>query len=84
MDKLAECYVSESALSKGSLVDASHIAVTTVNSLDMIISLNFRHIVKEKTIQLTNAINTLQGYRKVKIKSPMEVIDSEKTRYDFG
>jgi len=83
-DRLAECYVSESALSKGSLVDASHIAAATVNALDMIISLNFRHIVKEKTIQLTNAINTLQGYKKVKIKSPMEVIDSEKTRYDFG
>jgi predicted nucleic acid-binding protein len=83
-DKLAESYVSEGALSQGSFVDASHIAAAVVNDLDMIISLNFRHIVKERTIQRTNAINTLQGYRKVKIKSPMEVIDSEKTRYDFG
>jgi len=83
-DELAERYVSEGALSQGSLIDASHIAAAAVNDLDMIVSLNFRHIVKEKTIQLTNAINILQGYRKVKIKSPMEVIDSEKTRYDFG
>jgi len=83
-NELAERYVSDGALSHGSLIDASHIAAAAVNDLDMIVSLNFRHIVKEKTIQLTNAINTLQGYRKVKIKSPMEVIDSEKTRYDFG
>ncbi|MCL2819291.1 MAG: hypothetical protein FWD38_00445 [Oscillospiraceae bacterium] len=83
-NELAGRYVSDGALSQGSLIDASHIAAAAVNDLDMIVSLNFRHIVKEKTIQLTNAINTLQGYRKVKIKSPMEVIDSEKTRYDFG
>ena len=81
-DELAERYINEQALSQGSLVDASHIATAAVNNLDMIISLNFRHIVKEKTIQLTNAINTLQGYNKVKIKSPMEVIESEKTRYN--
>jgi len=83
-DELAERYVSEGAFSQGFLVDASHIAAATVNDLDMIVSLNFRHIVKEKTVQLTNAINTLNDYRKIKIKSPMEVIDSEKTRYDFG
>ena len=83
-EKLAERYVNENALSRGSLIDASHIAAATVNELDMIVSLNFRHIVKEKTIQLTNAINVLQGYKKVKIKSPMEVIDSEKTRYNIG
>lgn len=82
-DELAERYVADGALSRGSLVDASHIATVAVNDLDMIVSLNFRHIVKEKTIQLTNAINILQGYRKVKIKSPMEVIDSEKTRYNL-
>jgi len=50
----------------------------------MIISLNFRHIVKERTIEMTGAINTLLGYKTVKIKSPMEVIDDEKTRYHLG
>ena len=83
-DSLAERYVTEGALPQGSLTDASHIASATVNGLDMIVSLNFRHIVKERTIQLTGAINTLMGYSEVKIKSPMEVIDSEKTRYHLG
>ena len=83
-DNLASRYVSEGALPHGSLVDASHIAAATVNSLDMIVSLNFRHIVKEKTIKLTGAINVLLDYDEVRIKSPMEVIDSEKTRYHLG
>ena len=80
-DNLARRYIAEGALPHGSLADASHIAVATVNALNMIISLNFRHIVKEKTIKLTSAINTLLGYRAMEINTPMEVIDDEKTRY---
>ena len=83
-DTLARRYVMEGALPQGSLTDASHIASATVNSLDMIISLNFQHIVRDKTIKLTGAINTLLGYKAVEIYSPMEVIDNEKTRYHLG
>ena len=83
-DNLAARYISEGALPLGSLVDASHIASASVNALDKIISLNFRHIVREKTIKLTGAINTLLGYNTVEISSPMEVIDDEKTRYHLG
>ena len=70
--------VSEGALPQKSIADASHIAAASVNTLDMIISLNFRHIVKERTIEMTGAINTLLGYKPMKIKTPMEVIDDEK------
>jgi predicted nucleic acid-binding protein len=83
-DELAQRYIAEGALPLASLVDASHIASATVNDLDMIVSLNFRHIKKEKTIKLTAAINMLLGYRIVAINSPMEVIDDEKTRYHLG
>jgi predicted nucleic acid-binding protein len=82
--KLARRYISESALPEGSITDAIHIAAAVVYDLDMIISLNFRHIVKEKTIKLTGAINTLLGYKPITITSPMEVIDDEKSRYHFG
>ncbi|MCL2095653.1 MAG: PIN domain-containing protein, partial [Oscillospiraceae bacterium] len=83
-DNLAMRYIAEGALPGGSLADASHIAVASANALDMIISLNFRHIVKEKTIRLTGAINILLGYKAIEINSPMEVIDDEKTRYHLG
>jgi predicted nucleic acid-binding protein len=83
-DNLAKRYLAEGALPQGSLTDASHIAVASVHSLDMIISLNFRHIVRDKTIKMTVAINTLLGYPQINIKSPMEVINDEKTRYHLG
>jgi hypothetical protein len=66
------------------LLDASHVAAASVSALDMVVSLNFRHIVKERTIEMTGAINTLLGYKIVKINTPMEVIDDEKTRYHIG
>ena len=72
-DTLARRYVSEGALPQGSLADASHIASASVNALDMIISLNFRHIVRDKTIKLTDAINTLLGYETVEIYSPTRI-----------
>jgi len=81
---LAKRYIGEGALPQGSQTDARHIAAAAVNDLDKIISLNFRHIVKEKTIKRTGAINTLLGYKVVEIKTPMEVIDDEKTRYHLG
>ena len=80
-DLLAQRYITEGALASSSLIDASHIAAASVYELDMIISLNFRHIVKDRTIEMTGAINTLLGFPTVKIKTPMEVIDDEKTRY---
>ena len=81
---LAKRYLAEGALPHGSQTDARHIATAAVYDLDKIISLNFRHIVKERTIRSTGAINLLLGYKVVEIKTPMEVIDDEKTRYHLG
>jgi hypothetical protein len=39
--------------------------------------MNFQHIVKRKTVKMTGAINTMNGYRAVEIYSPMEVIEDE-------
>ena len=80
---LAEKYIAENALPEGSLTDARHIAIAAVGDLDIIVSLNFNHIVKERTREMTGAINKIRGYNIVKILSPMEVLDSEKTRYNF-
>jgi len=57
-----------------------HIAAASVNKLDTIVSLNFRHIVRKKTIALTNEINTSLGYKTVEINSPKEALDYEKNR----
>jgi len=75
--RLAEAYVSEKVIPSKYLTDGIHIAVATIHEMDMIVSLNFKHIVRKKTIDLTGLINVSRGYRKVEIHSPMEVVDSE-------
>jgi hypothetical protein len=59
--------------------DALHIAAATVYKLDFIVSLNFQHVLRRKTIELTELINYRMGYKKVGIYSPgrlfMKTID---------
>ena len=58
-------------------LDALHIAIATVNELDIILSFNFNHINKLKTKKLVPAANRLAGYRDIVIAQPEEVIDYE-------
>ena len=75
--KLTDMYVAEGIVPKKFITDAVHIAVATVNEMDAIVSWNFQHIVKMKTIILTESVNLKHGYRKIMIHSPTEVIDNE-------
>ena len=70
-------YISEGVIPKRYRTDGLHIAIAAVYGLDLVISMNFQHIVKYKTEKMTGAINTLNGYRAVEIVSPMEVIENE-------
>lgn len=56
--------------------DALHIAIASVNNLDVIVSWNFTHIVKFKTKREVVGINTLMGYKAIEICSPLEVIEN--------
>jgi predicted nucleic acid-binding protein len=80
-EQLADTYVEQGIIPSKYRTDGIHIAVASVNDLDMIISMNFQHIVKRKTKLSTASINSLNGYRAVEIYSPMEVHD-EKTEHD--
>jgi len=75
--KLAGLYVAEEIIPKRYHADGLHIAIATVNDLDMIISMNFQHIVKRKTIKMAGHINTMNGYKAIEIYSPMEVVENE-------
>ncbi|MDR2547377.1 MAG: hypothetical protein LBC96_07740 [Lachnospiraceae bacterium] len=75
--RIAELYACEGIIPKKYLTDGLHIAIATVNDLDMIISMNFQHIVKRKTKIGTEKINALNGYRAVGIYAPMEVLEDE-------
>jgi predicted nucleic acid-binding protein len=75
--RLADIYIAEKVIPQKYRTDALHIAIAAVNNLDMIISMNFQHIVKRKTKLATGSINALNGYRAIEISNPMEVVEDE-------
>ena len=76
-ERLANVYVQEKIIPIKYITYALHIAAASIRSLDFIVSLNFRHIVKRKTILMTEVVNVREGYKKVGIFSPMEVVEHE-------
>jgi predicted nucleic acid-binding protein len=75
--ELAETYLKEKVLGKASLDDAYHIAIATVNRLDVLVSWNFKHIVNYDKIKLFNSINLRLGYPMIEIRSPKEFVKYE-------
>ena len=55
--------------------DALHVAAATVARADVIISWNFKHIVKFDRILKFNGVNMLNGYSQISIHSPLELTD---------
>lgn len=76
---LADAYVAAGVLGKASRSDAIHVAAATVAEVDLIVSWNFRHIVNFDRIGKYSAVNVLNGYRPIDIRSPAEVAYGKKT-----
>ena len=55
--------------------DAAHIAITAVNGLDFIVSLNFTHIVRPWTVERVRRVNFREGYKPIGIYKPSEVLE---------
>ena len=73
-EKMADLYIQQKVIPKKSRTDGVHIAVASVNGLDYIVSLNFKHIIRIKTEQMTGAANALNGYRPIQFTTPMEIV----------
>lgn len=74
--ELARKYIEQGIIPEKYEDDAFHIAIATVNNLDVILSWNFEHIVKLKTKREVTAINLLMGYKEIDIYSPLEVVEN--------
>ena len=57
--------------------DCLHVALATVHRADVLVSWNFRHIVRFDRIRGFNAVNLREGYGTLDIRSPMEVMIDE-------
>jgi hypothetical protein len=73
--RLAALYIQEKAVPESHPIDAAHIAVTTVNGLDFIVSLNFTHIARPWTDERVRRVNIREGYQGIGIYKPAEVLE---------
>jgi hypothetical protein len=60
--ELADCYIAEKVVGKTSLEDCWHIAIATLNKVDVLASWNFKHIVNLEKIKGYNSVNLKMGY----------------------
>ena len=74
---LSDSYIIEKVVGKTSKDDCTHIALATINKVDILVSWNFKHIVNINRIRNYNSVNLKNGYSTVEIRSPKEVIDYE-------
>jgi hypothetical protein len=74
-ERIAALYIAEGVVPESEPTDAAHIATTTVNGLDFIVSLNFEHIVRPWAIERVRRVNIREGYKPIGIYKPTEVME---------
>jgi predicted nucleic acid-binding protein len=74
---LAYKYINEKVVGKTSLEDCRHIALATVNKVDVLASWNFKHIVNLDRIKGYNSVNMRFGYSIIEIRSPKDLVKYE-------
>jgi predicted nucleic acid-binding protein len=72
---LADKYISEKVVGKTSREDCRHIALATINKVDVLASWNFKHIVNLDRIKGYNSVNMRLGYSIIEIRSPKDLIN---------
>ena len=79
---LLSTYEGHGILSPRFRNDMLHIAVATVAEVDVLVSWNFRHVVRLDKIQRFNGVNLELGYKTLAIYSPREVTTYEREDTD--
>jgi hypothetical protein len=73
-DALANKYIADNVVGQSSLTDCRHIALATLNHVDVLVSWNFKHIVNLTRIRGYNSVNMRLGYPIIEIRTPEEVL----------
>ena len=77
---LAQTYIDEKVVGLTSLDDCIHIALATLNKVDILVSWNFKHIVNVYRIRGYNSVNLRLGHSTLEIRSPKEIVGNENER----
>jgi hypothetical protein len=75
--RLADKYIADKVVGKTSLEDCRHIALATINRVDVLASWNFKHIVNLNRIKGYNSVNYRLGYPMIEIRSPKDLLHYE-------
>lgn len=76
-NQLADTYIAEKVVGKTSRSDCLHIALATINRVDILASWNFKHIVNIGRIRGYNSVNLKLGYPSLEIRTPKEILSYE-------
>ena len=71
---LADLYIDEHVVGKTSKADCQHIAIATINKVDVLVSWNFKHIVNLQRIRGYNSVNLKHNYDILEIRTPKEIL----------
>lgn len=72
-ESLLNSYLTHNILPERFIDDMSHIALATAACVDLLVSWNFKHIVRYDKIHLFNAVNIEHGFKTIQIYSPREL-----------
>ena len=72
---LAQNLIDAGAVPQNLRPDAQHIAIATVNSIEYLISWNYKHIVNETKRDLINQVCRAAGFQPTTLYTPIELIE---------
>ena len=70
---LAQAYLKAGVIPDTHTEDAIHLATATLYNMDILVSWNYKHIVKLETVKKIQSLNVLQGYRPIDIVTPLNI-----------
>jgi len=76
-EELANKYITEKVIGQTSFEDCLHIAMATLNKVDILASWNFKHIVNISRIRGYNGVNMKMGYATLEIRNPKDLVEYE-------
>jgi hypothetical protein len=77
VERLTEAYLRERVIPEEFAEDAEHVAYATVCRVDVLVSLNLRHLANEWAERRICAVNLREGYQVLSIRTPEEVLKYE-------
>lgn len=73
-ERLRDANLSHGVVGPASGNDALHVALATIHGADVVASWNFKHLVHLDKVRGYNAVNLLEGYPPIEIRSPRELV----------